>query len=151
MSKRSDLCQLIEPIVSGMGYEFVGLEYHPQGKHSILRVYIDKPTGITVDDCGDVSRQVSAMLDVEDPIHGEYSLEISSPGLDRPLFTLAHFEQFIGHNCSVRLKTPLDGQRKFTGVINSVKDDFIGLEINEEIKILPYKMIDKANLIPEFK
>ncbi|HFE37119.1 MAG TPA: ribosome maturation factor RimP, partial [Gammaproteobacteria bacterium] len=104
MGKQSHLQSLVEPVVGSMGYEFVGVEYLSQGKHSILRVYIDQPAGITVDDCSKVSNQLSAMLDVEDPIRGEYHLEVSSPGMDRPLFTGAHFSQFIGHCCVVRMK-----------------------------------------------
>ena len=150
MSKQSGLNALIEPIVVGMGYEMVGVEYLPQGKHSILRIYIDKPEGIDVDDCGDVSRQVSAMLDVEDPIKGEYNLEVSSPGLDRPLFTLAHFSQFIGCRANVRLKMPIDGQRKFVGVIQSQNNDEVDLEVNGKVIAIPFDLIDKANLVPEF-
>lgn len=151
MSKQSGLNTLIEPIVVGMDYELVGVEYLPQGKHSILRIYIDKAEGIIdVNDCGEVSRQISAMLDVEDPIKGEYSLEVSSPGLDRPLFTPAHFEQFTGSNASLRLKMPINGQRKFIGLIISVKNDVLNLESNGESVAIPFDLIDKANLVPEF-
>ncbi len=150
MSKQSGLSVLIEPIVIGMGYEMLGVEYIPQGKHSVLRVYIDKPEGISVDDCGDVSRQISAMLDVEDPIKGEYNLEVSSPGLDRPLFTLTHFAQFTGRSATVRLKMPINGQRKFVGLIESVANDVLNLESNGESVAIPFDLIDKANLVPEF-
>ncbi len=155
MSKQSGLTTLIEPIVVGMDYEMIGVEYLPQGKHSILRIYIDKPEGIDVDDCGHVSRQVSAMLDVEDPIKGEYSLEVSSPGLDRPLFTAAHFAQFIGSNANVKLKMPINGQRKFLGIIKGVisdskSADVLDLEANGESVSIPFDLIDKANLVPEF-
>jgi len=150
MSKQSGIKALIEPIVVGMDYELVGVEYLPQGKHSILRIYIDKPDGIDVDDCGDVSRQVSAMLDVEDPIKGEYSLEVSSPGLDRPLFTPAHFEQFVGCRANLRLKMPIDGQRKFIGVIKSQSGDVMNLEADGKSVAIPFDLIDKANLVPEF-
>jgi len=150
MSKQANLHKLIEPIVTSMGYELVGVEYLSQGRHSILRIYIDKTGGVNVDDCSSVSGQVSAMLDVEDPIHGEYSLEISSPGLDRPLFTLAHFEQFSGQKCQVRMKIPIEGQRKFTGTIKSISDDKVELEFDEKSVFLPIDMVDKANLVPEF-
>ncbi|MDH3327209.1 MAG: ribosome maturation factor RimP [Gammaproteobacteria bacterium] len=150
MSKQSGLNELIEPIVVGMDYELVGVEYLPQGKHSILRIYIDKPEGIDVDDCGEVSRQISAMLDVEDPINGEYSLEVSSPGLDRPLFSLAHFEQFIGRRANVRSKMPIDGQRKFVGVIESLNGDIVNLVTDSKSAAIPFDLIDKANLLPEF-
>ena len=150
MSNQSGLNALIEPIVVGMDYEMVGVEYLPQGKHSVLRIYIDKPEGIDVDDCGHVSRQISAMLDVEDPIKGEYSLEVSSPGMDRPLFTAAHFEQFVGNKANVRLKIPVNSQRKFVGVIGAQNDDTVNLEVNGENIEIPFDLIDKANLVPEF-
>lgn len=134
-----------------MGYELVGVEYLSQGKHSILRIYIDQPGGITVDDCGKVSGQISAMLDVEDPIRGNYNLEVSSPGLDRPLFTPAHYKQFIGHKCTVRMKMPIDGRRNFTGFIKSLSDDeCVDLETDDKTVSLAINMIDKAHLVPEF-
>ncbi len=150
MNKQSGLHALIEPIVVGMDYELVGIEYLPQGKHSILRIYIDKPEGIDVDDCSDVSRQVSAMLDVEDPIKGEYNLEVSSPGLDRPLFTPAHFEQFLHAQVSVRLKMPIEGKRKFVAVIQAINGDAVDLVVDGKTLTVPFDIIDKANLVPEF-
>jgi len=150
MSKQVNLETLIEPVVSSMGYELVGVEFLSQGRHSILRIYIDKEGGINVDDCSEVSGQVSAMLDVEDPIKGEYSLEVSSPGLDRPLFTLAHYEKFKGQKCNMRMKMPVDGQRKFTGTIQSTTEDAVVLEIDGKLFTLSFNMIDKANIVPEF-
>jgi len=150
MSKQGNLQNLIEPIVTSLGYEHVGIEYMAQGKHSILRVYIDKPEGIQVDDCSKVSSQLSAMLDVEDPIRGEYHLEVSSPGLDRPLFTTAHFTQFIGSQCVIRMKMPIDGQRKFKGQIKALAEGILELEMESKTASLPIDMIDKANLVPEF-
>jgi len=150
MSKRNNLQDLIEPVVAALGYELVGVEYLSQGKHSILRVYIDTPDGVTVDDCSKVSGQVGALLDVEDPIRGEYNLEVSSPGLDRPLFTIAHFEQFIGHECVIRMKMPIDGQRNFTGLIKSIIDGSVNLELDNRTVSLSIDMVDKANLVPEF-
>jgi len=150
MSKQSGLNALIEPIVIGMDYEMVGVEYLPQGKHSILRIFIDKPDGIDVDDCGNVSRQVSAMLDVEDPIKGEYSLEVSSPGLDRPLFTPKHFEQFIGERANVRVKMPIDGRRKFVGIISAQDGEVFELNVDGKNIAIPFDLVDKANLVPQF-
>lgn len=151
MRKNALLEGLIEPVVTGMGYELVGLEYLPQGKHSVLRIYIDQPEGITLDDCTSVSHQVSAMLDVEDPIKGEYNLEVSSPGLDRPLFSLDHFKRFMGHQCSLRMKVPVDGQRKFTGIIRAVDDHQVTLELPQKSVELAFELIDKANLVPEYE
>ncbi len=150
MSKQGNLEALIEPIVSSMDYELVGIEFLSQGRHSILRLYIDKEGGINVDDCSQVSGQVSAMLDVEDPIKGEYSLEVSSPGLDRPLFTLAQYERFKGQKCTIRTKMPVDGQRKFTGTIQSTTEDSVLLEVDGKLSTLSFNMIDKANIVPEF-
>ena len=119
--------ELIEPVINSLGYECVGVEYLPQGRHSLLRIYIDKEDGIGVDDCETISHQVSGVLDVEDPIKGQYNLEVSSPGLDRPLFTLEHYVRFIGETVNVRLRSALHGRRKFTGKILSVDGEEIGL------------------------
>ena len=142
--------RLLEPTVAALGYELLGVEYLSQGKHSRLRLFIDGPNGIGLEDCSKVSHQVSGVLDVEDPIKGQYSLEVSSPGLDRPLFTPAHFERFIGQKVKLRSKLPVNGQRKFTGVIRAVEheDIYISMENDEELKIACHE-IDQANLVPE--
>lgn len=145
------LTRVVASAVEPLGYELVGVEYLAQGRHSVLRVYIDSPEGITLDDCERASRQLSAVMDVEDPIKGHYTLEMSSPGLDRPLFNAQQFEQFSGHKVALRLHTPLDGQRKFMAVIRGVEDDQILLvapESDEEWQV-PLDNIEKANLIPE--
>ncbi|WP_455366170.1 ribosome maturation factor RimP [Kaarinaea lacus] len=140
---------LIEPAVAALGYELVGAEYLSQGRHSLLRIYIDSEDGITLDDCERVSHQVSGILDVEDVIHGHYSLEVSSPGLDRPLFTLNHFKRFIGKQAKIKLTTPIDGRKKFNGVILAVDDNRVVLEQDSEEIELPFNTIEKANLVPE--
>jgi len=140
---------LIEPVVTGLGYELVGVEYLAQGRHSLLRVYVDSDAGITVDDCADVSRQLSAMLDVEDPLPGAYSLEVSSPGLDRPLFEAVDFERFSGQQARIRLVAPLDGQRKFKGVLKGIQNNNVLLmEDGREVSV-PLDRIAKANLVAE--
>ena len=145
---------IVEPVVTSLGYELVGIEYLMQGRNGLLRVYIDAEDGIMVEDCQRVSHQLSGVLDVEDIIKGKYQLEVSSPGLDRPLFTEEHFERFQGHKARLKLTVPLAGQRKFKGTLKGVKDNQVVLEIsskavgNEEI-LLPLSAIDKANLIPE--
>ena len=142
---------IIEPVVTGLGYEFVGAEYLPQGKHSLLRVYIDKPeNGVSVDDCALVSRQISGVLDVEDPISGQYSLEISSPGLDRLLFTPQQFEPFVGYEVKLRLSKPLLERRKLTAVILGVEGDSIKLEFETEEVQLAFADIEQARLVPKF-
>ncbi len=142
---------LLAPVVDSLGYEFVGLEYLPQGKHSLLRIYIDKAGGVTVDDCGTVSHQVSGVLEVEDPISGHYVLEVSSPGLDRPLFKFEDFERFSGNIVQIRLQTPLAGQRNFKGLLQGVEtaDQLVELAIDEEIIRLPWERIEKARLVFE--
>ena len=147
---RDTLYQIITPVVEGLGYELVGIEYLPQGKHSLLRVYIDQETGITLDDCEQVSRQVSAVMDVEDPLTNNYNLEISSPGLERPLFTEEHYTRFAGNQVFVRMSFPIDGRRKFEGLLQGIEDGEVVVEIDEEQFRLPLSQVDKAHLVPEF-
>lgn len=152
MHKAQELTQLLTPVVTGLGYELVGVEWDSNGRRRVLRIYIDVEGGITVADCERVSSQVSALLDVEDPIAGAYLLEVSSPGLDRPLFTLEHFQRFIHHRVQLRLKLPVGGQRRFKGVIAGIDGDRVILrgEDNSEIAIL-FANIDKAKLIPDYQ
>ncbi|MGD9153776.1 MAG: ribosome maturation factor RimP [Gammaproteobacteria bacterium] len=137
---------LLLPVVEAMGYEFVGCKYIPQGAYTVLRVYIDKEGGVTLDDCSKVSAQLSAVLDVEEPITGRYTLEVSSPGSDRPLFTLEHFQHFVGYNVAIRLHTPMDGRRNFKGKIVSVDDNIIAIDVDGEIFKLSFENIEIANL-----
>ena len=145
------LMRLLEPTIAGMGYELLGLEYLGQGKHSRLRLYIDGPEGIGLGDCEAVSHQVSGILEVEDPIKGQYSLEVSSPGLDRPLFKPAHYTSYLGRKVKLRTRLAIAGQRNFQGEIQSVEDEdvYISIENGEQLK-LAVKDIERANLIPEF-
>ena len=139
---------MLRPVVEGLGYELVGIE-HRSGARGLLRVYIDHAPGVTVDDCERVSRQVSAVLDVEDPIAGEYDLEVSSPGLDRPLFEGAHFERFTGQRARVKLAVPLAGRRRFSGVIGAVRERHVVLIDGGEEHVLPLGIIASARLVPE--
>ncbi len=144
------LVNLIEPIVEGLGYECVGIEYNPHPQHGILRIYIDNEDGVLVDDCSKVSHQLSGMLDVEDPIQDNYQLEVSSPGADRPFFKLSQFQQFIGSTITVNLFTPVNKQRKITGQIRKVENDVVVLEDDRQIFDVPFKAMSKARLVPEF-
>ena len=146
-SKQDQLKAMIEPVAEALGCELWGLEYISQGRHSTLRIYIDREAGIGLEECESVSRQVSAIMDVEDPIAGEYTLEVSSPGLDRPLYTLAHFARYVGEQVAVRLRVPFDGRRKFTGRLTAVENDEVVLVVDNEEYVLPIESIDKANLI----
>lgn len=147
---REKLYEIITPVVEGLEYELVGIEYLPQGKHSLLRIYIDQETGITLEDCEKVSRQVSAVMDVEDPLTNNYNLEISSPGLERPLFVEAHYIRFAGNPVFIRMSFPIDGRRKFEGVLKGVEDGEALLEIGEEQFKLPLAQVDRAHLVPQF-
>lgn len=149
MSKSATLiAELIEPTVTALGLELWGVEHVIQGRHSVLRVYIDKEgDGVTVDDCEKVSRQISGIFDVEDPIPGEYTLEVSSPGMDRPLFELSQFERYIGSEAVIRLRSPLNGRRKFKGVIQKVEADAVCVLVDDQEIALPAASIDKANLV----
>jgi ribosome maturation factor RimP len=139
-------------LITAMGYEFVGFELLRQGRGSVLRIYIDRDEGITLTDCSRVSHQVSAMLDVDDPIQGEYSLEISSPGLDRPLFGIVQYKKFIGHRIKVRMSNPHNNQRNFVGILQQIDDvEDIHLLIDNEEVILPFSGIEKARVIPNLK
>ena len=143
---KDELEDLLLPTITDMGYELWGCEYLSQGRHSLLRIYIDKSNGISIDDCQEVSKRVSALLDVEDPIPGNYSLEVSSPGIPRPLFKCCQYNRYIG--CQVQIKTfkPVDGKRKLLGTLISASEDSVVLEINHEHLKLLYSNIVKASL-----
>lgn len=140
---------LIRPAVEALGYEFVGTEYMPRRRQSLLRVYIDSDAGITLDDCARVSDQLSGLLDVEEPIRGAYSLEVSSPGLDRPLFIEQHFERFRGSKVRVKMGTPVAGQRNFKGTLDGCRDGAVILLQDGEEHALPLEDISTARLIPD--
>lgn len=133
-----------------MGFIYWGIEYLAQGKKSVLRVYIDHEDGINVDQCAKVSRQISAVLDVEDPIRSHYTLEVSSPGMDRLLFTLEQYLAYSGARVQVRLRVPFEGQRKFQGVLNGVEGEDIVLRVEDHEYLLPFELIEKAQVIPQF-
>lgn len=147
------LQDLLDPVVTAMGYELVGVEYRPQGSgggEGLLRVYIDQENGIDVEDCQQVSHQLSGLLDVEDPISGQYTLEVSSPGMDRPLFVAEHYQRFAGHNVRIQLGVPLDGRRKFTGLLRGMQGDEVVLDVDGTAWSIPLDQIEKARLVPEF-
>ncbi|MFD2167148.1 ribosome maturation factor RimP [Thalassotalea euphylliae] len=144
------LTEMLRPSVEQLGKDLLGIEFISAGKHSTLRLFIDTENGITVDDCAEVSRQVSAILDVEDPISSEYNLEVSSPGLDRPLFDLAHFEAVIGEIVDVKLGMPLNGRRKFKGQLEAIEGETLIVVVDGEAFELPHSAVDKANLVPQF-
>ena len=144
------LTALLQPLVEDLGYEFVGIEHSSNPKNPALVIYIDGADGIAVEDCAKVSREIAALLDVEDPIPGKYQLEVSSPGLDRPLFTLAQFEQFSGEVAQISLFAPRDGRRKFKGKILGTEDGQVRVEQDGVEVTLDLGNIAKAHLVPDY-
>lgn len=144
-----ELQKLVEPVVSAMGYELVGMEHLSRAGSALIRIYIDQAAGITLDDCEKVSHQVSGIFDVEDPINGPYTLEVSSPGLDRPLFNAAHFARFIGRDARLRLHAPMDGRRNFRGTILSVSGEEVRMVVDGVEFTLQLSNVETANLVPD--
>ncbi|MGF6695060.1 ribosome maturation factor RimP [Metapseudomonas resinovorans] len=149
-SKLEQLQALLAPVVEALGYQCWGIEFLSQGRHSLLRIYIDHENGILVDDCEKVSRQISGVLDVEDPISSEYTLEVSSPGMDRPLFTLEQFAAHAGELVKIKLRSPFEGRRNFQGLLRGVEEQDVVVLIEDREFLLPIELIDKANIIPRF-
>ena len=150
-SKLAQLQDILTPVIEALGFECWGIEYISQGRHSLLRVYIDHENGIFIDDCETVSRQLSAVMDVEDPISSEYTLEVSSPGMDRPLFTLEQFAAFVGEQVKIRLRSPVEERRNFQGLIRSVEDQDVVVQMGEFEYLLPIDLVEKANILPNFE
>ncbi|MFK7828544.1 MAG: ribosome maturation factor RimP [Congregibacter sp.] len=147
MSSREHKLQLLlEPTVEAMDFVLWGLELLKQGKHSLLRVYIESENGVQVDDCARVSRQVGALLDVEEAVSGEYVLEVSSPGVDRRLFRLEQFSAYLGEELEVKLRRPFEGRRKFKGILRGVEDADIVLLVDDHEYLLPFGDVDRAQL-----
>jgi len=144
------LTEMLRPAVEETGKALLGCEFISAGNHSVLRLFIDHENGIDVDDCAEVSRQVGAILDVEDPISTEYNLEVSSPGLDRPLFELSQFQEIIGETINVRLSIPLNGRRKFKGKLETIENDTLIVTVDGEDYELVMTNVDKANLVYNF-
>ena len=158
--KASTITALLAPTVEALGLELLGVEYLPMPGGSLLRLYIDRPgaaagaeaegEGVTVDDCEAVSREVSAQLDVEDPVSGNYTLEVSSPGLDRPLFTPAQFARFMGETVKVGLKLPQDGRRRLQGRILEVEGDTVRLQVDDQAFEVGFGNVERARLVPDW-
>ena len=145
-----DLTELFDPVIRSMGYELVGIEFQGSTQHGTLRVYIDHENGIGVDDCVAISHQISAILDVEEPIQQAYDLEVSSPGINRPLFKAQDYEQYSGHSAKIKMAVPLNGRRNFKGVLKGVIDSrSVQIMVDNEGYDLPISDIAKANLVDE--
>jgi len=142
---------MLQPVVESLGYEFWGLEYI-QGRGATLRIYIDRDSdeGVSVDDCALVSHQVSGVLDVEDPIPGEYNLEVSSPGMERPLFTIEQWGRYIGEDIQIRLLAPVAGKRRLTATLTAIEGDDVLLDVKGEALRVPFAQVDRATLVAKF-
>jgi ribosome maturation factor RimP len=151
-AKIKQLEDILRPVVEGLGYEYWGIEFRTRGHESLLRLFIDDvEKGIGIEDCEKVSRQVSSVMDVEDPIQSEYTLEVSSPGMDRPLFELAQYQAFVGHKVQIRLRMAFEGRRKFQGLLNGIEGDEVIVVVDDHEYLLPFDSIDKANIVPVFE
>ena len=145
-----NLQEMLQDAVEDLGCELWGIECQRAGRFMTVRLFIDKEGGVTVDDCADVSRQVSAILDVEDPIADKYNLEVSSPGLDRPLFTLPQFERYIGQDIAVHLRIPVMERRKWQGKLERIENDMVILIVDGQEQVLVFGNIQKANVVAKF-
>ncbi|RDE87812.1 ribosome maturation factor RimP [Aggregatibacter kilianii] len=144
------LQELLQGSVEDLGCELWGIECQRVGRYLTVRLFIDKEGGVTVEDCANVSRQVSAVLDVEDPIADKYNLEVSSPGLDRPLFTLNQFERYLGQEILLHLRIPVADRRKWQGQLAKIENDMITLIVDGKEQVLAFGNIQKANVVPKF-
>ena len=146
----STLRELLQPVVEALDCELWGLELQASGRSKLLRIYIDREDRVGVEDCERVSRQVSSVLDVDDAVSGEYILEVSSPGMDRPLYELGQYERFIGEDISLRLRFPYEGRRNFKGRLAGLDGDEVVLVVADTEYLFPIEGIDKANVVPKF-
>ena len=144
------LQEMLQSAVEDLGCELWGIECQRAGRFMTVRLFIDKDGGVGVDDCADVSRQVSAILDVEDPIADKYNLEVSSPGLDRPLFTLEQFQRYVGEDIAVHLRIPVLDRRKWQGKLEKIENDMLTLIVDGQEQVLICGNIQKANVIAKF-
>ena len=163
MELKDRLTTVIEPVVNGLGYELVLLEYAPSRRMGTLRLYIDflpqespageaAEAGIQIEDCERVSREVAATLDVEDPIPSAYRLEVSSPGLDRPLVTEEHFRRFAGEKVRIEMMVPVGGQKRFRGILRGTDGHVVMLETETAQQVsLPLADIERARVIPDYE
>ena len=147
----SRLRQLLQPVVEALGCELWGVDLQAGAKTKLLRIYIDKDNDLVgIEDCERVSRQASSILDVEDAINGEYILEVSSPGMDRPLYEIGQYEKYVGEDISLRLRFPYEGRRNFKGRLTGVDGDEIILVVTDHEYLFPVEGIEKANVVPRF-
>jgi len=145
-----DIEQLIEPTVDAMGYELWGIDSNGNGVHEKLCVYIDSSSGIAIDDCEAVSQQLSGLLDVDDSFGASYTLEVSSPGLDRILFKDEHFRMNIGQMLDIRMEVALDGRRRVEGRLVGVEDNELIVTVDDDEYLIPFERVRRARVVPQF-
>ena len=149
--KEALLTQLLKPTIEDMGYALWGIELISPGRRPTVRIYIDADTGVSVDDCAQVSHHVSGVLDVEDPIKGEYTLEVSSPGVDRLLFEPEQYEPYVGEIVDIRLRLPVQGRRRFKGILMGTDGEMLLVSIDEQEFSLPLRSVDRARAFPRLE
>lgn len=147
--KRSEqqIANLLEPTINALGLQLWGVEHLTRGRQSLLRIYIESEQGVGIEDCERVSRQVGALLDVEDPIAGEYALEVSSPGMDRRLFKIGQYAHYMGSEVSVKLRSPVAGRRNFKGKVAGVTDSHVVVDVDGQEHSFPFEEIERANIV----
>ncbi len=143
------LNNLIKITTEGLGFQLWGYEYRPHSESALLRIFIEKESGITVEDCAQVSRQMGAVLDVEDIIPVAYILEVSSPGIDRVLFSIDQYKQYVGQSAKIRTRTPINERRNFRGSLEQVTETHVSILVDKEIHTIPFDAIDRTRLIME--
>jgi len=144
------LTALVEPVVNAQKLQLWGIECVTLDKRKTVRIYIDHEDGVKLSDCEEVSRQLSSLFDVEDPISGEYMLEVSSPGMDRPLFVAEQYLKYVGYVVNVKLRRPFEGRRRFKGILRAVENNEVSLVVDQHEYFLPIESIEKANIVPQF-
>ena len=147
-TKDQQITDMLETTIEALGFELWGVEYLSQGRHSLVRIYIDAPNGITVDDCATVSEQVGGVFDVEDTITGEYTPEVSSPGMDRLLFKLEQYPGYVGEIVELRLRGAFEGRRRFKGVLKGIEGEEVVIQVDDHEYLLPHSAIEKARIQP---
>lgn len=149
-TREQDIEELINPAIEALGCELWGIEFMSQGRHSKLRIFIERPEGVGIDDCERVSREVSDLLDVDDVVPQAYTLEVSSPGMDRILFRPDHYSRNVGATVDVRLHFPFEGSKRIVGVLAGIDDDQVIVQVGEDEFVLPLENIQRARLVPQF-
>jgi ribosome maturation factor RimP len=149
--KERELETLLAPTVAALGLRVWGVEYLGQGKHSLLRIYIDRDEGVTIDDCELVSKQVSEVLDVEGTLTSSYTLEVSSPGMDRLLFKPEQYAESIGETVDVRLNYPFEGRRRVVGALTGLENDEVVVQVEDSEYQIPLSNVQRARIVPRFE